>query len=129
MDSTGRLIVRVYTSKAQIPVEGATVAVTGKGSGGKQKLWSLQKTDRSGEIRPVVVEAPARSESTQPGTDQPFALFDVWAEHPGFSTLLVEGVQVFAGVETYQGMEMDPLPEGDSSLNTTQLRHIPAQTL
>ena len=129
MEESGRLNVRVYTSQAQIPVAGATVAITGQGERGKRKLLSIQKTDESGQIQPVRVETPARTESTEPGTEQPYALFDVWAEHPGFSTLMVEGVQVFSGVDTYQGMELNPLPEGQSSLNTTQLREIPSQTL
>ena len=129
MEESGRLNVRVYTSQAQIPVVGATVAVTGQGSTGKRKLLSIQKTDESGQIRPVRIETPARTESTTPGTEYPYTLIDVWAEHPGFSTLMVEGVQVFSGVDTYQGMELNPLAEGKSSLNDTQLREIPGQTL
>ena len=50
MSGIGTLRVRVFTSKAQIPVEGATVVVTGAGENGKQDLISLQITDRSGLI-------------------------------------------------------------------------------
>ena len=49
----GTLAVRVYTSQAQIPVEGATVVVTAPGTNGKRKLLSVQATDSSGEIRPI----------------------------------------------------------------------------
>jgi len=129
MDESGRLNVRVYTSQAQIPVVGATVAVTGAGIGGKRKLFSIQKTDTSGEIQAVGVDTPDKTDSTAPGVSQPYTLVDVWAEHPGFATLVVEGVQVFSGVDTFQAMELIPLEEGRSSLNTTQVRQISGQTL
>ncbi len=130
MDGIGRLDVRVYTSRAQIPVEGATVAVTSAGENGKRKLWSIQSTNRSGEIKTVEIKAPAASLSMQPGeVRQPYTLCDVWAEHPGFASLVVEGVQVFAGIDTFQGMELSPLAEGTSSLTTTDVREISRQNL
>ena len=130
MDKIGRLNVKVYTSLAQIPVAGATVVVTGRGEGGKRVLWSVQTTDGSGNIRPVPVTTPPARQSTSPGNGEtPYALCDVWAEHPGFAILLVEGVQVFSGVDTFQGMELTPLSEGKSSLTATDVREIPSQNL
>ena len=38
MEGTGTLVVRVYTSRARLPVEGATVVVTQKGEQGKYQL-------------------------------------------------------------------------------------------
>lgn len=129
MDAIGRLNVRVYTSQAQIPIMGATVAVTGEGKAGRRRLLSVGKTDSSGAVGPILVETPGRGESTVPGTERPYALCDVWAEHPGFAALLVEGVQIFAGVDTFQGMELNPLAQGESSLTNTQIRQIPGQSL
>lgn len=130
MDGIGRLNVRVYTSRAQIPVEGATVAVTGAGENGKRTLWSVQSTDSSGSVKPIEIQAPSASLSMQPGeVRQPYTLCDVWAEHPGFAALVVEGVQVFAGIDTFQGMELSPLAEGSSSLTTTDVREISRQNL
>ena len=42
MDDIGTLIIRVYTSRAQIPISGATVVVTHEGKGGRRELLSLQ---------------------------------------------------------------------------------------
>ena len=118
MANTGTLNVRVFVTEAQIPLEGATVVVTRDGAGGKYELLSVQATDSSGKIRPVEVAVPGGS-STEPGeagAEAPYASCNVWAEHPGFITLQVDGVQVFAGVETEQDMEMIPLAQGQQSL-------------
>ena len=109
MEGTGTLTVRVITSRAQLPVEGATVVVTQK---------------------PVAISTPALGESPHPGSSvPPYAVCDVWAEHPGYAMLLVEGVQIFQGVETLQSMELEPLNEGQSSLIQNNIREIPGQTL
>ena len=110
MQATGTLSVRVYTSQAQIPMEGATVVVAAPGAEGKYKLLSIQNTDSSGLIRPVTIDAPALGESTSPGglpgEGAPFALCDIWAEQPGYAMLQVNGVQIFPDVETMQDMEL-----------------------
>ena len=116
MQATGTLSVRVFTSQAQIPLEGATVVVAAAGEEGKWKLLSIQNTDSSGKIRTITIDAPALGESTSPGglpgPGAPFALCSVWAEQPGYAMLQVENVQVFPGVETVQNMELIPLPQG-----------------
>lgn len=131
MESAGRLSVRVYTSQAELPVEGATVVVTQSSKKGKYDLLSVQVTDSSGLIQPVEIETPPAGESTQPngGTPAGFALCNVWAEHPGYTMLQVEGVQIFPGVETVQKMELIPLAEGQTSLQQRSVRQIPVQNL
>ena len=133
MQATGTLSVRVFTSQAQIPLEGATVVVAAPGAESKWKLLSLQNTDSSGKIRTIAIDAPALGESTSPGglpgPGAPFALCSVWAEQPGYAMLQVENVQVFPGVETVQNMELIPLPQGLCSLQQRDERDIPAQTL
>lgn len=133
MQATGTLSVRVYTSQAQIPLEGATVVVAAPGKEGKWKLLSIQNTDSSGMIQTIRIDAPALGESTSPGglpgPGAPFALCSVWAEQPGYAMLQVESVQIFPGVETVQDMELIPLPQGLCSLQQRDQRDIPAQTL
>ena len=133
MQATGTLSVRVFTSQAQIPLEGATVVVAAAGEEGKYKLLSIQNTDSSGLINPVTIDAPPMGESTSPGglpgPGLPFALCDVWAEQPGYIMLRVENVQIFPGVETVQNMQLIPLPEGMCSLQQRDQRDIPAQDL
>lgn len=133
MQATGTLSVRVFTSRAQLPLEGATVVVAQRGEGSRYELLSIQNTDSSGLIRPVTIDAPPPGESTSPGglpgPGLPFALCDVWAEQPGYIMLHVENVQIFPGVETMQNMALIPLPEGMCSLQQRDQRDIPAQDL
>lgn len=126
----GKLVVRVYTSQAELPVEDATVVVTQKSPDGKYKLLSVQATDSSGTTQPIAIPTPLLGESTHPGAQvPPFAVCDVWAEHPGYAMMLVEGVQIFDGVETLQDIELEPLTEGQSSLLQNSIRDIPGQDL
>ena len=77
MEKTGRLSVRVYTLQAEIPLQGATVVVTGQGKDGRNQLISVQVTDRSGLIQPVEIAAPPPVDSTSPqeaGKQAPFSL-------------------------------------------------------
>ena len=123
MEKTGRLSVRVYTSQAEIPLQGATVVVTGQGKDGRTQLISVQ---------PVEIAAPPPADSTSPqeaGKQAPFSLCSVWAEHPGYAMLQAEGVQIFPGVETVQDMMLIPLGEGESSLQHRGTRDITAQSL
>ncbi|MCI8304056.1 MAG: spore cortex-lytic protein [Lawsonibacter sp.] len=133
MQATGTLSVRVYTSQAQIPLEGATVVVTEPGEEGKWKLLSLQSTNSSGMIQAVQIDTPMPGESTSPdglpGGGAPCTLCDVWAEQPGYAMLQMENVQIFPGVETVQNMELIPLPQGLCSLQQRDVRDIPAQAL
>ena len=97
---------------------------------GKEQLLSVQATDRSGSTRPVDIPTPLLEDSIQPGHGTPpYAVCDVWAEHPGYAMLLVEGVQIFDGVDTLQEMELSPLSEGESSLVQEQIREITGQSL
>ena len=106
------------------------MVVTQKGENGKYQLLSVQATDQSGQVKPITIPTPALGESTHPGSSSPpYAVCDVWAEHPGFAMLLVEGVQIFQGVETLQAMELEPLNEGESSLIQNNVREITGQSL
>lgn len=131
MQQTGKLVVRVYATAAQLPLEGATVVVTARNERGKFDLISVQKTDRSGLTRPMDIPTPAATDSTQQNIsgDVPYASCDVWAEQPGFAVMRVDGVQIFPGVVTRQDMELLPLGEGEHGLDGVNRRDISGQNL
>ena len=130
MAQSGTLGVRVFASRAQLPVEGATVVITQKTDNGKYRVLSLQETDRNGSIRPITVPTPNVGESTRPnGGEQPFARCDIWVEHEGYEVLVVENVQVFPGQMSLQQVELNPLVRGEAWTERIEVRPIPAQTL
>ena len=129
MAATGTILTRVFTSRAQIPVAGATVAFTQRGTEGRHTLLALLVTDANGRTTPVQVETPDASASESPGTVTPFAVCDIWAETPGYELLVVENVQIFAGTQTLQELELIPLPEQTAPPSRTEIVHTPPQNL
>lgn len=127
MASVGRITVKVYTSQAEIPLEGATVVVTRDSKTGKLDLLSVQLTDSSGRIRCVEVPTVEVYESAET-VEKSLGFCNVWAEHPGYTMLRVDGVPVFSGEETVQNMELIPLAEGQTSLQRRDVRQITAQS-
>ena len=111
MSQIGTLMLRVYTSRAQLPVPGVTVAVTRKAAGGRHDLLAVRITDENGRIAPVEVDTPDQAASASPGTPSPFSVCDVWVEAQGYELLFLENVQLFPGTETLQEAELIPLPE------------------
>lgn len=128
MDEFGTLAVRVYTSRAQQPVEGAVV-VFSRQEGGRRQVLAVERSDESGLVPPLRLAAPGRQDSMQPGVVRPYSRVDVWVEHPDFELLLVEGAQVFAGVNSRLELQLDPRVPGEGWTNGEQLRPVPDQGL
>lgn len=129
MASFGTIIARVYTSRAVIPVAGATVAVTRKSGSGKHVLIAVRVTDENGKTAPVSIATPDPSQSASPGAPDPFTLCDVWAVAEGYEMIQVEDVQIFPGTETVQNLELIPLPELANPSGRTEVVQITPQNL
>ncbi len=128
MAENGYLAVRVYTSQAQLPIEGATVTVTRPTPNGT-KLLATRITDRSGNIAPVAIETPDREESLQAGIRIPFASVDITADYPGYERILVENAQIFSGVLSQQNLELIPIEERPEVFNMTEVFQVTSQEL
>lgn len=127
--ATGTILTRVFTSRAQLPVAGATVAFTQRSDQGRHTLLALRVTDANGRTEPVSVPTPDPSASEAPGTITPFAVCDIWVESPGYELLVVENVQIFPNTETLQELELIPLPEQSPNLLPEEPVNVPPQTL
>ena len=111
MPQTGSLIVRAFTSNAQLPVSGATVIISSQEEDGRRKVFSIQTTDESGGTAPVQLEAPDKDLSAGPGRPAPFSNYSLVVEHPEYYLATFEKLQVFPGVETVQNVPLVPLPQ------------------
>lgn len=123
LDSTGTILVQVFTARQSLPIVGARVTIK-HGSVENNELVDIALTDRDGRTRPLEVRAPERALSEAPNSDGiiPYAIYDICVEKVGYYTVNVNNVQVFGGEQTLQLIDMTPLPEfGDpqSSENFT----------
>ena len=120
MPQTGSLVVRAFTSQAQLPVSGATVIISSQEQDGRRKVFSIQTTDESGGTMPFELEAPDEALGLSPGQAAPFSNYSLVVEHPEYFLATFEQLQVFPGVETVQNVPLIPLPQpigggGDSA--------------
>ncbi len=110
LSSQGSVIARVYTSDAYIPLPNAPVVFSTVDPDGGKTLLAIRTTDSSGLTTPVSVETPDVDQSLSPGLSlKPYASISVQVSYPGFQSIQAEGVQVFPGVETIQGLQMQPI--------------------
>ena len=108
MDATGTLQVRVTTSRAELPVMGAAVIVTAPAPDGKRRLAAVLETDESGLCPPLTLPAPGMAQGLTPGGERPYATYSLWVEHPAYQVAVVEGFQVFPGMESVQNISLVP---------------------
>lgn len=111
MPQTGSLVVRAFTSLAQLPVSGATVIISSQEEDGRRKVYSIQTTDESGGTQPIQLEAPDQSLSESPSGAAPFSDYSLVVEHPEYYLATFEKLQVFPGIETVQNVPLVPLPQ------------------
>ncbi len=126
--STGYIQVRVFTSRAEIPLEGATVSITIDGDN-SAALGGVRFTNREGLIDRVTVDTPPSGNSTKPFQDKGFAIFNIRVERENYYTILVKDAQVFPNITTIQNVEMIPLPENAPKGEKLKTIVIPPQNL
>ncbi len=110
MPSYGSILARVYTSEAYLPLEGVPVIFSQLQDDGTKQLLSIRITDSSGLTDPLQIETPDVSLSLIPeNTLRPYAVLEISAGTSGYNQITVEGVQIFPGIETIQGIQLRPV--------------------
>ena len=124
MDSQGTVVVRLSTSSALIPLQGATVTITKTRPDGTQELLAVRVTNFDGLTAPVMVETPPMAESrSYQNTSIPYAAVDIRVERTGFDRVLVKNAQVFPE------LSLIPTPDLPSSFDRTETFVVPPQSL
>lgn len=110
MANYGFIVARVFTSRAQIPISGATVTVE---TSDMESVLGARVTNKDGRTAPIQIEAPkkALSESPQNRGSNPFASVNIRISHPGYYTYYIQDAQIFDGETTIQNAELVPLPQ------------------
>lgn len=128
MEQTGTLLVRVFLSRAQLPISNAMVIVSLTENDGRQRLLATRLTDESGVAGPITLVAPAESGSLTPGNGSaPFYRYNLVVDHPGYQLAVFHDLQIFPGVETVQDVPM--LPLADEGRTESDLTTVTPQPL
>ena len=102
--AAGILRIQSFEARRSAPAAGVTVTITGQG------FSASRLTDDTGNTQDPEIDAPDQALSLEEDntTIQPYAVCDLVAEKPGFETIHIEGVQIFAGQVTLAPLEMTP---------------------
>lgn len=100
----------VFTSRGQIPIEGASLVVESSDS---SSILGARITDENGRTVPVRIETPPVANSLSPGGGTAFASVNLRISHPMYYTYYVRDAQVFEGQISVQQAEMIPIEEND----------------
>ncbi len=98
---TGSLRVQAYIGAQGLPVSGALVTVSAPFLDGEKVFYAV-KTNPDGIADNLILPAPDRSNSQIPGSQNPFAEYNVSVSHPNYRTAVFAGVPVFSGVKSIQ---------------------------
>lgn len=121
LNSEGKLRIRAYTAGGALPISGARVQISGAEEGNRDVKYVLL-TDRDGMTEEITLPAPNASYSKFPYPSQtPYALYDVEISKDGYITKKIHGLPIFAGIESFQGINMIPLsgenyPDGNNDI-------------
>ena len=111
------LIFQLSTARSALPVQGASVLVTDPITGRNTRLT----TDQSGRTHVLCVTAPPLSWSQSPGNDgRPYSIYHANIRAEGYVPVRLTGIQVFAGQQSLQMVEMIPCEGGKSITNTPE---------
>ena len=104
---TGTIQFRVFTSRANIPIEGATVIVRKQDA--PYELLGILVTDGSGQTPVLTIPAKDAALGQTPGSAvKPWIGLKVYIEHPQYEEVILDGVQLFPGVLTVQTVQLLP---------------------
>lgn len=126
---TGFLKVQTVTSRAEIPVAGATVTVSTVVPGRGRELLSVQRTDESGMTDMISIPTPDLDNSLTPDQPQGWTDVQVAASQPNYDGIVIRDVQIFPGVTTLQELILVPRGGLPTDLGETEDIIIPPQDL
>ena len=113
-EGRGFLRVRVTTVGESLPLENAIVIISDYSEGGEGEVLYTLRTDSGGLTQTASLPAPPASMSQQPGSVQPYALYNVTVLADGYYTVENIGVMVFDRVVAVQPVNLVPLSEAES---------------
>ena len=101
---TGMLRIQAFRADQAVPIPNVKITIS-KELDGKPQVFFQGVTNASGVLDGITLPAPPRSESQEPGQEDPYATYLLRAELAPFTTLEVP-VDIFQGVKTVQPVQL-----------------------
>jgi len=105
----GYLTVSVLDGSTNRPIEGATVNIYSIPEAGERSSTVYQnlKTDLSGQVTGLTLDAPDIIYSQQPSDVRPYSQYTVEVNIDGYETVVIDGTQLFPTVEARQNVPLE----------------------
>lgn len=130
----GFLTVSVIDSNTNQPIENATVNIYSIPESEQRltKVYENLKTDSSGQITGLTLDAPDVNYSLDPSSPiRPYSIYSVEVSKDGYETVLIDGTQILATVEARQTVPVNLKTRSRNSYSrqNEQVFDIPDHTL
>lgn len=120
MSNKSTLIFQLTTGDETIPIVNATIQVYDQNN----LYLNTVLTDLSGKTLPLNVDAPTRSDSLEPfSQEQPFLEYNAKILANGFIPVEVKGIQAYPDITSIEKLELNPVVKEEE--NQSELYEIP----
>ena len=114
-DTRGLLQVDVVSLVSNFPIPGATVRVSYAGD--PARTLREVTTDSSGRTPQIVLEAPPLAYSLTPGSEQPYAEYNLEVTAPGYKPLTIRGTEILPDATAIQPAALEPVTDDQPEEN------------
>jgi len=125
LPDTGYFRANITSQVDSKPIEGATIRISDINN--PEDVLEEITTDASGQSDTVALGAPPVEYSMVPESSQPYAVYNIEIEAPGYEPREISGAEILPGETALQNTALLPLDEADPE--STELYVIPPHTL
>lgn len=126
MPDIGYFQANITSLRTSRPVQDARIQITDIND--SSNVLEELTTDRNGQTEVVSLPAPPLEFSMEPESQQPYAVYNIRIQAPGFESQDINGAEILSGETALQNTALLPV-EGTEEENTEELFVIPPHTL
>lgn len=125
LPDTGYFRANITSQVDSRPIEGATIRISDINN--PNNILEEITTDASGQSETIALGAPPIEYSMVPGSNQPYSVYNIQIEAPGYEPREIAGAEILSGQTALQNTPLLPLDESEP--DSTELYVIPPHTL
>ncbi len=125
MPDIGYFRANITSQNDSKPISGATIRISDINN--PEDVLEEITTDSSGQSETVALGAPPVEYSLEPESSQPYSVYNIQIEAPGYEPREIAGAEILSGQTALQNTALLPLDETEP--DSTELYVIPPHTL